>query len=318
MEVRVKATAYRDARRRTRFRVRGETVTFYLFAAPWIIGFLVFTLGPMIASTYLSLTEYAMVTAPRWVGLKNYERMFFGDKLFWQSLQVTFTYAIFHIPLTIVIALAASLLVNQRLRGIYAFRTIFFLPSILPAIASSILWWYLFNKDFGLLNSILGLVGINGPAWLDNSSTALWAVIIIGLWGFGYTMVIFLAGLQGVPTALYEAAEIDGAGRWAKFWNVTLPMISPVMFFNLTIGTIATFQVFTPAFVLGSVASGSGSSGPANSLLFYALYLYNNAFRFLNMGYAAALAWFLFIVIVVITIIHFVVGRHWVYYAGGR
>lgn len=301
-----------------RSRLQSEIVAFYLFISPWLVGFIVFTLGPMVASAYLSLTEYAMITPPRWVGLANFQRMFFGDKLFWQSLQVTFTYALFHIPLTLAFALAAALLLNQRLRGIYAFRTIFFLPSILPAIASSILWWYLFNKDFGLINTVLSMAGISGPAWLDDSTTALWAVIIIGLWGFGHTMIIFLAGLQGVPAELYEAAEIDGAGRWARFRHVTLPMISPVMFFNLTIGTIATFQVFTPAFVLGSVASGSGSAGPGNALLFYALYLYNNAFRYLTMGYAAALAWFLFVLIVIVTVIHFAVGRRWVYYAGGR
>jgi multiple sugar transport system permease protein len=305
-------------RRLIRARPKREALTFYLFVAPWLIGFVAFTLGPMIASLYLSLTEYAMVTPPRWVGAANIQRMFTGDKLFWQSLQVTFTYALFHIPLTLAIALAAALLLNQSLRGIAIYRTIFFLPAILPAIASSILWWYLFNKDFGLINAVLGWVGIRGPAWLDDSSTALWAVIIIGLWGFGYTMVIFLAGLQGVPQELYEAAAIDGASAWARFRYVTLPMISSVMFFNLTIGTIGTFQVFTPAFVLGSVVSGSGSSGPANSLLFYALYLYNNAFRYLNMGYAAALAWFLFVIIVVITIVHFGVGRRWVYYADGR
>ena len=303
---------------RKRRLVRGETVAFYVFVLPWIIGFIVFTLGPMLASVYLSLTEYDMMTPPRWIGTKNFERMLYGDKLFWHSLWVTVTYAVFHIPLTIAFALGAALLLNQKLHGISAFRTIFFLPAILPAIASSILWWYVFNKDYGLVNTVLGFAGIRGPAWLDDSTTALWAVVIIGLWGFGYTMVIFLAGLQGVPQELYEAAEIDGAGRWTKFWHVTLPMISPVMFFNLTIGTIGTFQVFTPAFVLGSVLSGQGSSGPANSLLFYALYLYNNAFRFLNMGYAATLAWFLFVIIVIVTIIHFAVGRHWVYYPGGR
>jgi multiple sugar transport system permease protein len=303
---------------RARRRLHPETVTFYLFAAPWIVGFLVFTVGPMVASLYLSLTEYNMMTPPRWVGTLNYYRMLYGDKFYWQSLGVTLTYAVFHIPLNLAIALGAALLINQQLRGIYVFRTIFFLPSILPAIASSILWWYVFSKDYGLLNTILALVGISGPAWLETSTTALWAVIVIGLWGFGNTMVIFLAGLQSVPRELYEAAEIDGAGRWAKFRNVTLPMLSPVMFFNLTIGTIATFQVFTPAYVLGTVVSGVGTSGPANAYLFYALYLYNTAFRYFAMGYASALAWSLFLIIVAVTVVHFLLARRWVYYAGGR
>jgi multiple sugar transport system permease protein len=295
-----------------------EAATFYLFAAPWIVGFLAFTLGPMLAAAYLSLTEYGMVAEPRWVGLRNYQRMLFSDRLFWQSLQVTLTYALLYVPLLLALALAIALLLNRRVRGIAAFRTIYFLPTVLPAIASVILWWYLLNKDYGLVNAALGLVGVEGPAWLHTSETALWAVILIGLWGFGYTMVIFLAGLQGVPAELYEAAEIDGAGRLARFRHVTLPMISPVMFFNLTVGTIGALQVFTPAFVLGSVISGIGLSGPGNSLLFYALYLYNSAFRFLQMGYAAALAWFLFVVILLITAVHFLVGRRWVYYGGGR
>jgi multiple sugar transport system permease protein len=306
------------ARPRRGPRIREETVAFYLFASPWLVGFVLFTLGPMLAAVYLSLTDYDMVSAPRWTGTRNFYKMLFADKLFWHSLRVTFTYAVLYVPLLLTLALGIALLLNQRLRGMHVFRTVFFLPTILPAIASVILWWYLFNKDYGLINTVLGLFGVRGPAWLEVSETALWAVIVIALWGFGHTMVIFLAGLQGVPQELYEAAEIDGAGQLAKFRNVTLPMISPVMFFNLTIGTIGALQVFTPAFVLGSVISGIGMSGPGNSLLFYALYLYNNAFRFLQMGYAAALAWFLFVVIVLITLVHFAVGRRWVHYGGGR
>lgn len=291
-------------------------LTFYLYVAPWIIGFLVFTVGPMIASLYFSFTEYNIITPPKPIGLANFDRMLTKDPLFWKSLQVTFTYAVFHIPLTLAVALAAAMLLNQQVRALHVFRTIFFLPAILPAVASAILWTYLFHKDFGLLNIGLGALGIQGPAWLDDSSTALWAVIIIGLWGFGYTMVIFLAGLQGVPSSLYEAAELDGAGRWMKFRHVTVPMISPVMFFNLTIGTIAAFQVFAQAFILSTFSGQTGAAGPANSLLFFALYLYNNAFRYFLMGYASSLAWILFVIILVITGLHFVLGRRWVYYGG--
>ncbi|MBI2941939.1 MAG: sugar ABC transporter permease [Chloroflexi bacterium] len=261
----------------------------------------------MLASLYLSLTEYKMVTPPRFIGLGNYELMLKNDLLFWKSLSVTFTYAIFHIPLALAIALGAALLLNQRLGGMPYFRTIFFLPVVLPAAASSILWWYMFNKDYGLINRGLELFGIEGPAWLALSDTALWAIIIMGFWTFGYAMVIFLAGLQAVPAVLYEAAEIDGGGRWARFRHVTLPMISPVLFFNLIMGTIATFQVFTQAFIMTN-------GGPANATLFYALYLYNNAFTYLKMGYASALAWALFVIIVVLTTINFTVGRRWVHY----
>jgi len=283
-----------------------------------MIGFLVFTVGPMIASFYLALSEYNIITEPKFIGLDNYDRMFNKDPLYWKSLGVTLTYAIFHIPLTLIIALGAAMLINQKLTGIYTFRTIFFLPAILPAAASAILWRYLFHKDFGLLNMGLEVVGIAGPAWLEDSNTALLAVIILGMWGFGYAMVIFLAGLQEVPQELYEAAQIDGAGRWDKFRHVTLPMISPVMFFNLTIGTIGALQVFAQAYILSYFSGSTGAAGPANALLFYALYLYNNAFRYLLMGYASAMAWILFLIIMAITAIHFAGSRRWVHYGGTR
>jgi len=272
----------------------------------------------MLAALYLSMTEYNVVTAPTFIGLGNFDRMFTKDPLLWKSLGITFTYAVVHIPLTLLIALAAAVLLNQQLRGIYAFRTIFFLPAVLPAVASAILWRYLFDKNFGLLNAALGAFGIEGPAWLEDSATALWAVIIMGLWGFGYTMVIYLAGLQGVPQELHEAAQIDGAGRWTRFRHVTVPMISPVIFFNLTIGTIGALQVFAQAYVLSTFTGQTGAAGPANSLLFYALYLYNNAFRYFLMGYASAMAWILFLIILVITAVHFVLSRRWVHYGGTR
>ncbi|MBI2939000.1 MAG: sugar ABC transporter permease [Chloroflexi bacterium] len=294
---------------------RRQAILFYAFVSPWIIGFLAFYIGPMIASFYLSLTSYEIIQPGEWVGLGNYGLLLTGDSLFWHSMSITAVYSALRIPLGLLIALGIALLLNQQLRGMSIYRTIYFLPTLLPAVASSILWVWVFEPNYGVLNNGLALVGVQGPRWLGDVDWALYAMVIMSLWGFGGAMIIFLAGLQGVPRTLYEAAMIDGANRWARFWNVTFPMISPVFFFNLVLGTIGAMQVFGEAYVVGM--AGPGPGGPANATLFYyVLYLYTTAFTYLRMGYGAAMAWVLFLLILLLTGLNFVVGRRWVYYAG--
>ncbi len=279
----------------------------WLFASPWIIGFVVFTAGPMIASIALSLFEYDFLTAPNWVGLNNYVAAFTADPLFWKSLAVTSIYSFVSIPLMLVFGFMIALLMNQKIVGIYAFRTIYYIPTILPSVAVAYLWSWILNPQFGLLNYFLSaLFGIKGPGWLASESWALPALIIMSLWGVGAPMVIYLAGLQGIPSYLYEAADLDGASTFAKFWYVTVPMMSPIIFFNLIMGIIGSFQVFTNAYIMTQ-------GGPNYATYFYMLYLYDSAFRYFRMGYGSALAWVLFAVIMVLTLIQFLLGKRWVY-----
>jgi multiple sugar transport system permease protein len=282
-----------------------------LFISPWLLGFLIFTAGPMLASLFLSFCKYDLNTL-KWVGGKNYQVLFTQDPLFWKSLGNTAIYVLFSVPIGLTGSLLIALLLNQKVRGMPFFRTAFYLPSLVPAVASSLVWMWVFHPDSGILNYTLSLLGIKGPAWLLDPDTALASLIVMSLWGIGGgRMIIFLAGLQGIPDDLYEAASLDGAKGWAVFRHVTLPMLSPTIFFNLILGIIGSFQVFTSAFVMTG-------GGPNNATMMYVLYLYNNAFRYFKLGKASAMAWILFAILLVFTVIQFKNAAKWVYYEGGE
>ena len=246
--------------------VKREGAWFIFMVGPAVVGFLAFTLVPMVYSFYLSLTKYDVVSSPQFIGFKNYVYLLTKDPAFWPSVKVTLIFAAFNVPLSLLIALLIAILLNQRVRGLGIFRTIYFLPSLLPAVASGVLWVWIFNPNYGLLNEMLAKVGIEGPAWTHSTTWALPALIIMSLWGFGGAMVIFLAGLQDVPRSLYEVAQLDGASTMRQFRHVTLPQISPVIFFNLVMGVISAMKVFDTAYVFGS-ASGAGPGGPARATL---------------------------------------------------
>jgi len=286
-----------------------DDLTGYLFIAPWLIGFFVFTFGPFLASLYLSFTSWDIVGPIEWVGTKNYQQMLVKDASFWKSLLNTAYYVVFHVPGIVVIALALAVLLNQNLKLIAVYRTVFYLPAVTAGVATSIVWMWILNGQYGLLNVGLKLIGIEGPNWLYSTTWSMPALIIMSLWNVGQPMIIYLAALQGVPQHLYEAVSIDGGGNWAKFRNVTVPMITPAIFFNIIMQIIGSFQVFTSAYV---VTGG----GPAESTLVYVLYLYKKAFQTLTMGYASGLAWVLFLIILAFTGVQLVTSRRWVYYEG--
>lgn len=290
---------------------RREALAFYLMISPWLAGFLLFTLGPMVASLGISLTRWDLLSPARFVGLANYQKMFTRDPLFWQSLKVTTLYTAAYVPLELSGGLILALLMNQRLRGIALFRTIYYLPSVLPGVAFVVLWMWILHPDVGLLNTVLSYLGIQGPRWLVDPRWALSALLMMSLWGLGRSMVIYLASLQTLPAHLYEAAAIDGANTWQSFWKITLPLLTPTIFFNLVLSIISTFQTFTSAFV-------ATDGGPLDSTLFYVLYLFRQAFQYFNMGYASAMAWFLFLVILVLTLLIVRSSDRWVYYEGQR
>ena len=289
-----------------------EAIEGLLYISPWILGFLIFTLIPFIASFLLSFADYAIATPPRWAGLSNFRRAFFEDDLFWQSLKLTITYTLYSVPVGIAASLLLSVLLNQPVRGNSIFRTLFFLPTLTPAVAATLLWKWLLHAEVGLVNTLLwDLLRIYGPGWLSDPDWAMPSVVAITLWGSvgGGGMSIFLAALQGVPQELYEAADIDGAAACSKFWNVTVPMISPAIFFNLIMGIIGSFSVFTIAFV-------GTDGGPMYATWFYMLHLVRQALTYFAMGYASALAWILFIILLFFTFLQ-VRFSGWVYYAGG-
>ncbi len=288
---------------------RQETIAFYLVISPWIIGFVLFVLGPMVASLAISTMRWDMLKAPWFIGLDNYERLFTNDPLFWQSLRVTVKYTLLYVPTELIGGLGLALLMNQRVRGITIYRTIFYLPSVLSGVAFVVVWMWLLHPEAGLVNAFIKLFGIDGPRWLTDPDTALYALWIMSIWGLGRTAIIFLAGLKNVPQELYEAAAIDGAGSWRSFRNVTLPMITPTIFFNLVLSVIATFQTFTSSFV-------ATNGGPLDSTLFIVLYIYRSAFQFFRMGYASAIAWVLFVIILALTLLVVRSARSWVYYEG--
>lgn len=281
----------------------------YMFLLPWFIGFFGLTVGPILISLYLSFTNFDLLTAPQWAGLDNYARMFTADPKFVASMRVTFLFVIFSVPLKLAFALVVALVLNRGMKGLPIYRAVFYLPSLLGAsVAIAVLWRRLFAGD-GLVNEALAMIGIQGPAWISNPRFSLWTLIILAVWQFGSPMIIFLAGLRQIPQDLYEAADIDGASRWRKFWKITLPLLTPVVFFNAIIQTIEGFKSFTPAFIISG-----GTGNPINSTLFYTLYLYQEAFGFLRMGYASALAWVLLAIIAVFTAFSFLTSRYWVHY----
>jgi multiple sugar transport system permease protein len=280
----------------------------YLFISPWIIGFLAFTLLPFVGSFFLSFTDWSIVKDWHFIGLANYEKLASGvDDRFVISLSNTITFAIVVVPGTQIIALSLASLLSKKSPGIGFFRTLFYIPAITFGVGTSYLWAQMFSSHGGPINGFLGIFGIEGPNWLYSMTWSLPAIMIVYLWNVGQSMLIYLAALQGVPQSLYDAAAVDGANRIRRFLSVTLPMVTPAMFFNVVLGFIGTFQVFTVAFVITN-------GGPANATLFYALFLYQMAFRNLRMGYAAALAWILFLIILVVTIVQLVTARLWVYY----
>jgi multiple sugar transport system permease protein len=297
-------------RRRSIFR---QNRAAYLFLAPWLFGFFCMTLGPTLASLYLSFTQFDLLQAPNWIGLANYQRMFFEDQRYWNALGVTFRYVIFSVPLKLAFALAIAMMLDKGLRGVSLYRALLYLPSLLGgSVAIAVLWRQIFGYD-GLINEGLAVVGIDGPSWISNPNYSIYTLVILRVWQFGSPMLIFLAGLRQIPAELYEAASIDGAGPARQFFRITLPLLAPVVFFNLILQTIDAFKAFTPAFIISG-----GTGGPIDSTLFYTLYLYQEGFAYFRMGYASALAWVLLVIIAACTAVSFLSSRYWVYYQDER
>lgn len=299
-------------RPRRALQARREALWFHLLISPWLLGFLLFMLYPVVASAYFSLTRYDVISPPHWVGLANYTYLFTRDRLFWKSLRITFTYVIVAVPLHLVVALALALLLNLRIRGMRTLRTIYYLPTIMPQVATAMLWLFLFAPTYGIIDWALRAgFGIHGPDWLGSPTWVLPAFILMSLWAVGGPMVLFLASLQGVPTELYEAAQLDGASPWRQFLHVTVPMISPLILFNLIVGLIAASQIFATAFVMTQ-------GGPNYGSYFYNLALYNNAFVYFKMGLASAQAWVLLVIVMAMTLLVFRFSSRWVFYGSKR
>jgi multiple sugar transport system permease protein len=306
-----------SARRLPRPRVspmrRREAIEGYLYLLPWLVGYVAFGGGPILASAYLSLTKYNVLLPPQFIGLHNYVYALTKDDLFIPAIVKTFYYAILVVPLAIILSLAIALLLNQKLVGTAFWRTMFFLPTLTPVVAAALLWRWMLNPDVGLVNFLLGIVGIQGPGWLTSVEWAIPSLALIGLWTSvgGAQMIIFLAGLQNVPHELIEAAHIDGAGAWTRFWHVTLPMVTPTIFFNLVLGIIFSLRTFDVAFV-------ATNGGPARATWFISIHIYQNAFVSFDMGYASALSWMFFIILLVVTFIQIRVSGRWVFYAAEK
>lgn len=292
---------------------RREALTGYLFISPWFIGFLVFFAGPILASFFLSFTRWNIVGSPEWVGLYNYEQIFTSDLRFKKAVEVTLTYSVFYLPLEVIFGIGLAVIMNQKLRGIGIFRTLFYMPSVVPQVAAALVWVWMLNARYGVVNTIMGWFGAEGPNWLGNPDYVLSSLTMIALWGVGGSAIIYLAGLQNIPEVLYEAATVDGANRIQKFWRITIPLLTPTIFFQLVLGLIGVFQTFTPAFI----AAGE-TGGPLQSGLFYMLYIYNRGFVSLRMGYASALAWIMTVFILIVTVVVLRSSQYWVYYEADR
>ncbi|MEM1505597.1 sugar ABC transporter permease [Domibacillus sp. 8LH] len=285
----------------------------YLFLSPWLIGFFLLTLYPMLLSLYFSFTNYSLLEAPEWVGLDNYSKMFFSDSMFYKSLYITLLFVVISVPLKLITALMMALFLNQKLKFMSIYTTLIYLPSLIgTSVAVAILWRNLFGQD-GLINQLLGILGIEGTNWISNPDSALGTLILLVVWQFGSSMVIFLAGLKQISPELYEAASVDGASKARQFFSITLPLLSPVLLFNLVLQTIGSFQMFTQAFVITK-------GGPVQSTYMFALYLYERAFAGFQMGYASALAWVLLVIIGIFTALIFLSSKKWVFYEakGGK
>jgi multiple sugar transport system permease protein len=295
--------------RSIRPRLRAEAAG-YLFLVPWLAGFFGLTLGPALASLYLSFTDFDLVRDPRWIGAANYVRIATADPKFTAAMRVTFLYVGLAVPLKLGFALAIAMLLNKGIRGLPIYRAMFYLPSLLgTSVAIAVLWRQLFAGN-GLVNQVLAPFGIEGPSWISNPDYSLYTLVALSVWQFGSPMIIFLAGLRQIPKDVYEAAAIDGVGWGRRFWNITLPLLTPVVFFNAIVQTIDAFKAFTPAFIISA-----GTGGPIDSTLFYTLYLYQEAFAYFRMGYASALAWILVLIIAAFTAFSFLTSRYWVHYS---
>lgn len=295
----------RASRRKSRL-TRRKAAAAYILIGPWLLGFLIFTAYPIVMSAYYSLTNYAILTPPQYVGLQNYKALF-HDALFWQSLKVTGIYCVVVVPLSVLIGYSLALMLNQRVRWMPVWRTMYYLPAVVPAIAGAYIWQWMFNPNFGFVNSALHSIGIQGPQWFASTTWVLPTFILLALWGCGSGLLLYLAALQQVSKSLYEAAQLDGANPLQRLRHVTLPMTSPVILFQFLTGLIASFQVFTAGYV---VTQG----GPDNASLFYILYLYQNAWQYFRMGYASALAWILLLLTLLVTGLTLLVARRFVYY----
>lgn len=290
-------------------RERRAVLVGLLFLSPWIIHFVVLELFPFLASLYYSLTVYTLLKPPVFVGLDNYTTLFFQDPLFWTSMFNTIYYMVLAVGLATIVGIGLAMLLNLKVRGMAVYRTIFYLPSVTPLVALSIVWLWLYNSQYGIINNALSAIGLPTIGWLSDPAWAKIGLVLVSLWGVGGAVIIYLAGLQDIPQDLYEAAEIDGANSWDKTMNVTLPLLSPVILFNVITGMIGAFQYFTQAFIMTG-------GGPGDSTLMYSLYLYFNAFRYFKMGYASAMAWILFLLVMAFTLLVFRSSARWVYYGG--
>lgn len=286
---------------------RREALEAYLALSPWLLGFTLFTVMPIAVSIFLSFTQWTIIEQPIWIGTDNYVRMFTRDPLFWQALKVTGSFVLISLPLKLVLGLALALLLNNRLPGMNFFRTVFYIPAVISGVAVSLMWMWLLQPDTGVVNTLLDAVGVKGPNWFWDKDWALPSVALMSIWKVGGSAIIYLAGLQNIPAQLYEAAEIDGAGKWGRFWRITIPLLTPTIFFQLIIEMIDSFKIFTEAFVITQ-------GGPLKSTYFYMLYFYEEAFRNFNMGYASALALFLTLIILATTIFINYTSKRWVYY----
>lgn len=299
-----------------RRRERKRLLVGLLFISPWILGFLVFQFYQILMSFYYSLTEYNLFKSPTWIGLGNYVEMFKDPKVY-LSLYNTIFITIFGLFPQIAYALAIAMLLNKNVKGLSLYRTVYFLPTLVPAVAGSLLWMWLLNAQYGLINQLLGAIGLPEPNWLLDPHWIKPALILMGFWGTGTTTIMYLAALQDVPKMYYEAASIDGASVWKKFWHITLPAISPMTLFLIIMGLIGSFQYFSQGYVFAD-SNNQSLGGPENSILFYAIYLYQNAFSFLKMGYASSMAWLLFVVVFILTIVVFKTSSRWVFYGGEK
>jgi len=288
-------------------RARREAIEGYISISPWLIGFILLTVGPILASVYFSFTRWSITTPSVWIGFDNYVRMFTRDALFWQALGVTVSYVIMSLPLKIVLGLGLALLLNMKLSGMDVYRTIFYIPAVISGVAVSLMWMWLLQPDTGIINTLLDMVGIQGPGWFWDPNWALPSVALMSVWSVGGSAIIYLAGLQNIPPHLYEAAMLDGANQWKRFWRITLPLLTPTIFFQLVIELIDAFKVFTQAYVITK-------GGPLKATYFYLYYYYEEAFQNFNMGYASALALVLMLIILAATLLVNYTSKRWVYY----
>lgn len=287
-----------------------DNINGWLFASPWVIGLIMFFAVPLVSSIYFSFTTYSILQPGEFIGLENYKELF-SDDLFWKSIYNTIYFAVFFVPLSIIFGVALAMMLNMKVKGMAVYRTIYFLPTLVPHVALAVLWMWLLNPGFGLINGMLDFFGIQGPNWLGSVTWSKPSLILMSLWGIGQAVIIYLAGLGDIPEEFYEAAEVDGANWFQRTFHITLPLLTPVIFFNLVMGTIGAFQQFTLPYTM---TAGQGS--PANSLTFYVMYLYDNGFKYFKMGYASAMAWILFVIIMALTAIIFITSKRWVHYQG--